>query len=424
MPATEEMYERVVREGSRRRRKRGRLLFGASVLIVVAIATPFVLRHGQRTDGVVATIDGTTPSSSATTVTTTSPPGSTVPSEPAWSSQPNPPGLAGYLAHVTCPTRTRCYAVGAVPQGSGEIIASTDGGDTWHVQTTVLPPNANSFAFSGVACMTDIDCVAVGQALSTTQLTALAVVTHDGGQSWTSAPLPPVIANLDQVTCPTTSVCLAEGFAQPPTVPSPGQNPPMIARTTDRGSSWSLVPVPDGFATVTDIVCASSSRCILGGSDTGADCSSCSHALVATSDDAGASWGPAVDTGGTQWLRDISCLDAATCVGAANSNSTQPFVPGYLTVTHDGGQTWTTVDAVNGSAVSCTANVCLAVGATYDTATNSSTATAFFYSRDTDGWTPITPPASQGFESLACVTDNRCILVGSNNPPVITTFSR
>src|SRR5205807_2086461 len=152
------------------------------------------------------------------------------------------------------------------------------------------------------------------------------------------------------------------------------------------------------FATLTTIACPSSSRCILGGSDSGASgCSSCSHALAATSDDAGAGWGPAIDTGGTQWLRDISCFDSVTCVGAANANSTQPFLPGYLTVTHDGGQTWTTADAVNGNAVSCTANLCLAVGATYDQANNTYPATAFLYSRDNDSWTPITPPPSAGY---------------------------
>jgi hypothetical protein len=74
LPATEEIYEHVVSEGSRRRRLYQRILGGACVALVIAIATPFVLRSDNKPGRVVAAAsDATTTSVVTTSVSSDSP---------------------------------------------------------------------------------------------------------------------------------------------------------------------------------------------------------------------------------------------------------------------------------------------------------------------------------------------------------------
>jgi photosystem II stability/assembly factor-like uncharacterized protein len=148
---------------------------------------------------------------------------------------------------------------------------------------------------------------------------------------------------------------------------------------------------------------------------------SASQALASTSADGGATWTPPVVAGRAS-LQDISCLDEHFCVGTEATSGTNTWGEGRLTVTDDGGKTWSTPSSGSGNAVSCTRDFCLAVGASYSQASNGYPATA---SISTDGghhWTPLSP-GSLGFSSVACNSLNDCVVVGSIDTPVIMTYS-
>jgi photosystem II stability/assembly factor-like uncharacterized protein len=269
---------------------------------------------------------------------------------------------------------------------------------------------------SAVTCTTATQCIAVGGSVPDPPFSAVALVTHDGGQHWTRPALPTQLEGLSGVACPSSTVCVAVGQS------SGSQGGPAIARTVDGGASWATVGVPAGLQAVFTVSCQSSSFCLLGGQSPDAAC--CAHALASKSVDGGRTWSSPIPTAqaGTPWLQDISCVSTSVCVGVHGRGGTNTWGQGSLTLTRDGGRTWSTPPSVAGAAVSCTPAFCLAVGATYDQVANDYPATAF---RSTNGgltWNLVSTPRSPGFSSVACTTRNECVAVGSFQTPVIMTY--
>src|SRR6202041_1285737 len=109
-----------------------------------------------------------------------------------WSLQASDPGSGlGTFSSVSCPTASRCEAIGG--RGSpaivgGLILSSTDGGATWAIQYS--PPPADQLI--AITCPTTSNCIAVGD---NTLLS-----TADGGATWIKRS-PPGFENFDTVTC-------------------------------------------------------------------------------------------------------------------------------------------------------------------------------------------------------------------------------
>jgi photosystem II stability/assembly factor-like uncharacterized protein len=133
-----------------------------------------------------------------------------------WSAATVPSGT-GPLHDLTCPTRTRCLAVGTsspnladVTPAPSDVLASTDGGLTW----APSPAPSGVGDATGVSCATASRCATVGTAWTFTNppnpVGAVADST-DGGRKWRSPSHQQLPAGLEAVVCPTSDDCLAVG---------------------------------------------------------------------------------------------------------------------------------------------------------------------------------------------------------------------
>jgi len=169
-----------------------------------------------------------------------------------WTQSSSPPSSLGVGA-IACPTATLCIAVGAT------VLVSHDGGASF-AQVGV----ANGIqALRSISCSNATTCVAVGQNAAggfNSQAAAEVIVTSDGGQTWSHGTAPAGSASIDQVTCPTTSTCLATG-------PSPdGTSSALLYSSGDQGSTWKIEP--SQVASVvqpSSLLCTSSSHCVAAG---------------------------------------------------------------------------------------------------------------------------------------------------------------
>ena len=158
------------------------------------------------------------------------------------------PGAALGLGGVTCPTPTRCIAVG------DSIFVTNDAGTTWTPATL-----SDGFTtLSSVSCTSDVDCVAVGpnaRGTSDPSAPANGVVTHDGGATWDPMSMPVATSSVRTISC-TTSKCFATGAAV-----RSGTGPVLLARRGATGS-FSIVSAPRSMTALAQVVCLRSKRCL------------------------------------------------------------------------------------------------------------------------------------------------------------------
>jgi photosystem II stability/assembly factor-like uncharacterized protein len=342
-----------------------------------------------------------------------------------WTSHQVPTGDSSPLNAVACPSATECLAVSGDPAGqeAGTVLASSDGGATWTIAyTSSAPPTSPASGvpvdFDGIACPSTSVCVAIGTVASNNTTEAVAEQTTDGGHTWSQLSLPGTqISYPTAVACVSAQTCLIAGSDTSATTTNGSD--PVVIRTTDGGSTWSTVSVPSGMAQATSLWCSTTDFCLLGGAGPGPTASS--KALASTSHDGGVTWSAPV-TSGDVLLASISCANAHYCVGVDGTDGTNTYGIGELNVTDNAGTTWTAPTGPSANSVSCTADMCLTVGATYTGGTNYP-ATAYLTTNGTN-WVAVTPRGLQGLSSVACPTSTHCVAVGSLNSPVIVTYSR
>ena len=101
------------------------------------------------------------------------------------------PAGAGQLDSVSCPTATRCFAVGAPDssypsQSASPVLISNDAGAAWSFET--LPAGARGSTLSTVQCSSARHCIATGA--KSTSGAPLVLSTVDGGTTWSELSLP------------------------------------------------------------------------------------------------------------------------------------------------------------------------------------------------------------------------------------------
>ena len=164
------------------------------------------------------------------------------------------PGAAG-LGSVSCPSTTRCVAVGAT------VIVSDDHGQTWHL-VPVLGGIGSSLRT--VTCAGSQLCVAVGPnplATIQTSVSGYAIVSSDGGSTWANVGLPQGSGPSTVVTCGSSTSCFAVGMGLP------GGSAPTFLSSGDGGGTWSA-PSPPPVAAIAGMSCAASTTCVLVGQGT------------------------------------------------------------------------------------------------------------------------------------------------------------
>jgi hypothetical protein len=271
----------------------------------------------------------------------------------------NLPALYG----VACPDVTHCIAV-----GGSDFIASTDGGQSWAIQSQ------SGVSLYTVACESDVVCVSSGfngnpndsqsffytadggstwatgsapadtigtymtcQSSSCISVGSGLLQTVDGGATWALEGTTGTNTTFDSADClPTTTTCLAVGTntggVSTPTLPGE------LVISTDGGSSWTnSTALPASTATIRQVACGSSTTCFVTGYPPSGD----GPLLTLMSTNAGTSWtsvtGPAgfAYTSSFFGAMDLACMSATTCIiVGTGTNAPISFV------TTNGGGTW------------------------------------------------------------------------------------
>jgi hypothetical protein len=149
---------------------------------------------------------------------------------------PNPSGGFGYLlAGVSCPSVTRCSAVGQYGSGGGYVtLAEQWNGTKWSVQKTRNGAGGES-SLDAISCTSTTSCTATGSA-SNNSGSELTLAEYWNGSTWTvqNTPSPgQSVSYLDAVSCTSASSCAATGVHD---TKSPGQQV-MLAEYWN-GSTW------------------------------------------------------------------------------------------------------------------------------------------------------------------------------------------
>jgi len=212
--------------------------------------------------------------------------------------------------------------------------------------TTVF--SSNNGTFSGTSCWSASACVTVGQnEVNPVFSQALVATTSDGGGSWTSQSVATLPYQLPQdVSCPVANTCfmVSEGTVAP--------MGPSVFKSTDGGSSWSLVAGPAAFngdSFLTHITCSTSSSCVaLGQGGTGV------QPWFTT--DGGLTWVEYQIPGIYETtVESISCWGAGSCLLVGQPTFQQSWDQAVVFSTTDNGVTWVpeVAPAYNLATVSC-----------------------------------------------------------------------
>ena len=162
----------------------------------------------------------------------------------AWNLQTpaNPPGsLDSELSGVTCPSSTKCRAVGYYqdPSGTEETLAEVWDGSTWSIQTTPDPSGSSASGLSGVSCSSGGDCVAVGYYDDSSGIQQALAEGWDGS-TWSiqTTPVSSTGSALSGVSCGAAFGCTAVGYQYV----SGAELPLAEVRA---GSSWTVADTAD-----------------------------------------------------------------------------------------------------------------------------------------------------------------------------------
>ena len=328
----------------------------------------------------------------------------------------------GYLYGVSCPTTSRCMAVGvrfSANGGLGRAAADSWNGSTW-VRTKVIQPAGNSgVSLDSVSCPSAGSCEAVGGYAGDGKEGATLAETWNG-TSWiiqkTPNPKGSSYTELTSVSCMSASDCFAVGLGSPVTQPGPTS----LAELWN-GTIWSIVSTsnPSGSEGVQlfGVSCSSATACAAVGENSIANQVNDTLAMIWN----GKTWTieptPTPSSGGGG-LYGVTCSSASTCMGVGVSFGSKG--PTALLVESWDGETWSTQKArgepgllgAGLSGVSClSTSFCLAVGSDefYDPIAE------IWNGSD---WKVTTPPVGAEGDSLddvSCITTTDCFAVGSND---------
>src|SRR5580704_13256861 len=348
-------------------------------------------------------------------------------------------GTTSALYDVGCLSASRCFAVGAASAGDGgTLLATTDGGRTWHHQA--IPTGAPLYR---IACAPPASCYVIARP-------GTIVVTHDAGAHWTARTLPVHVSGLTlpgcvigdaslpegetpcrlgllDISCPSARTCYAvatmpggydTNAISPGSSASPGSS---LWLTRDGGAIWTSQPIPTGVVCNGDcsqpyryplewVSCAPSGPCWAGGNQLVGSHEGFASALLVTPAPGG-SWrlepGCSANNPCSEPPTDVGACPAANrCYAVDNSN---PFGDGSSTIgiytpTGQNGPSVTVPAGLLINDIACpAARTCYTAG------------TGGVILRTTNGtrFAPVKTHGRENLNGITCVTTSTCYAVGA-----------
>jgi hypothetical protein len=345
---------------------------------------------------------------------------------PGWSlaPSPNPTGsVVAWLAGVSCPSTTSCFAVGqdtpaAVGSYSRGLVEHWNG-SRWSVMTT--PRVSENTSLAGVSCPSTRSCFAVGYSFLGESTKSL--VEHWDGSRWSIMTVPNPTDSGDTelagVSCPSTTSCFAVGRDTPPHADEKFVPYTSLAEHWN-GNSWSVMTVPNprnSFATkLAGVSCPKRRSCFAVGYDFIDPQSGYVVSLVEHWN--GSRW--SIMTLPNPGLAGVSCPRTTSCfaVGPYYTNSSTKSL-----VEHWNGKRWSIMTNPNPSGthdgglagVSCpNATSCFAVG-------QDATKVEHW---NGNSWSIMTLPNPTRLLGVSCASTTSCFAVGQDASGAKTLVER
>ncbi len=183
-----------------------------------------------------------------------------------WASVDLPNGSSGFyqLTDVSFVDATHGWVCGlftpTIGATSYRILATTDGGDTWSVET--LPANVKVLKQVDFVNVSDGWATGWGYDSGTAKWGYILLKTTDGGTTWTASLFGDGQANLNAIDFTSAS----EGWVATASVAD--YAPAKIWHSTDGGSTWAVSTTMEG-ATITDLAASASGECYASGQTQG-----------------------------------------------------------------------------------------------------------------------------------------------------------
>jgi hypothetical protein len=305
----------------------------------------------------------TTGTTTASTATTTTPPATvidaTVNGGRTWVAQPLTLTAAPALTGISCPTVQLCMAVGLSGSASAGIVVTTHlGGSAWE---EVAEP-AGATVLTSVECASAVDCTVI----ASDGTTYWSGHSADFGHSWQrGGTLPAGLQDAAALSCVTGGPCLVTGF----TTTTAGHGQGAIARSGDRGATWTAATVPAGTGLLQGAVCATVTSCLAAGTtSTTVSAVVPAKGQILTSQDGGQTWNLNPSTSSIDDVFGIDCPSPRICAMVGTEWAGHPAVgTGGVAQSHDSGLSFTASTTAYTplplTALDCfTPQACVAVG--------------------------------------------------------------
>jgi photosystem II stability/assembly factor-like uncharacterized protein len=350
----------------------------------------------------------------------------------ATSGQVTPSALAAPLESVVCASQQVCVAAAgqdnSTPGGAFAAL-STDGGAHW----ATTPPLAGVTQLNAMTCPTPTSCLAVGWNPVGNDEAGVVLRTSDGGHTWRIGPaLPQGVGVLSGVSCPTPTFCMAVGSS---TDGSFG----VALSTSSLGSQWKPLALPQGQRGLSLVTCSTPGDCIIQGTRevTVGDLSSGELLSILTTADGGSTWAQSAPlvggVSGAGNLKGLACPTTMRCLLVGDATPGDGSPSGEIFGSADGGHSWTSQsvppDTTFLNAISCTsATKCVVVGGGIEARGQSDT-DILTTSDGGQSWLsrPV-PAAVTGLGAVSCPTMSACLATGfgpssslSSTHPVVAT---
>jgi hypothetical protein len=250
----------------------------------------------------------------------------------AWAIQPtpNPSGaISSELSAVSCLSGTNCTAVGTYIKNSGAELTLAEhwNGSSWAIQRTPTPAGTTQISpisMTGVSCGSAASCTAVGSYFVSAANTYVMLAEHWNGRKWaiqaTPGPSGAAETRLDGVSCPSAASCTATGIY----LDSSDLGLPLAEHWN--GSSWATqaIPAPSGAtggSGLSGVSCPSAASCTAAGSYT----NSSGDILTLAEQWNGSSWAIQTTPNESFGAPAHSLLEGVSCASAASCTATGYF---------------------------------------------------------------------------------------------------